>query len=148
MDFLPKNLTYVDKTNRCEVLASTEPKIILTTSGMGSYGPAQVYIPEYLTRKNSLIHFTGYTTEGTLGARLKEAEIGDTVQIGGMLVKKCAQVEYTTEYSAHGKADEMIAFLQQFHNLKMVLATKPTEANDHRFEQAQETQPDAAATQQ
>ena len=34
------------------------------------------------------------------------------------------------------------------HNLKMVLATKPTEANDHRFEQAQETQPDAAATQQ
>ena len=121
MDFLPKNLTYVDKTNRCEVLASTESKIILTTSGMGSYGPAQVYIPEYLTRKNSLIHFTGYTTEGTLGARLKEAEIGDTVQIGGMLVKKRAQVEYTTEYSAHGKADERIAFLQQFHNLKMVL---------------------------
>lgn len=93
----------------------------LTTSGMGSYGPAQVYIPEYLTRRNSLIHFTGYTTEGTLGARLKEAEVGTAVQIGGTLVKKYAQVEYTTEYSAHAKADEMIDFLKKFKHLKLVL---------------------------
>lgn len=120
-NFLPKNLTFVDKVNRGEVLASTMPKIILTTSGMGSYGPAQVYIPEYLTRRNSLIHFTGYTTEGTLGARLKEAEVGTAVQIGGTLVKKYAQVEYTTEYSAHAKADEMIDFLKKFKHLKLVL---------------------------
>ena len=120
-NFLPKNLTFVDKVNRGEVLTSTMPKIILTTSGMGSYGPAQVYIPEYLTRRNSLIHFTGYTTEGTLGARLKEAEVGTAVQIGGTLVKKYAQVEYTTEYSAHAKADEMIDFLKKFKHLKLVL---------------------------
>ena len=120
-NFLPKNLTFVDKANRDEVLTSTMPKIILTTSGMGSYGPAQVYIPEYLTRRNSLIHFTGYTTEGTLGARLKEAEVGTAVQIGGTLVKKYAQVEYTTEYSAHAKADEMIDFLKKFKHLKLVL---------------------------
>lgn len=120
-NFLPKNLTFVDKVNRGEVLTSTMPKIILTTSGMGSYGPAQVYIPEYLTRRNSLIHFTGYTTEGTLGARLKAAEVGTAVQIGGTLVKKHAQVEYTTEYSAHAKADEMIDFLKKFKHLKLVL---------------------------
>lgn len=120
-EFMPRNTQYVDKTNRCDVLASTETKIILTTSGMGSYGPAQVYIPEYLTRKNVLIHFTGYTTEGTLGDRLKKAKIGEPVQVGGTFVKKQARVEYTSEYSAHGKADEMIAFLKQFRNLKIVL---------------------------
>ena len=38
-----------------------------------------------------------------------------------MLAKKRAQVEYTTEYSAHAKADEMIAFLRQFKSLKLVL---------------------------
>ena len=120
-NFLPENLTFVDRTSRAEILESEEAKIILTSSGMGSYGPAQVYIPEYLTRENALIHFTGYTAEGTLGARLKEAEVGTPVQIGGTLVKKRAQVEYTTEYSAHAKADEMIDFLKKFKHLELVL---------------------------
>ena len=120
-DFLPQNLTFVDKTNRCSVLADTGTKIILTTSGMGSYGPAQLYIPEYITRENVLIHFTGFTAEGTLGHRLKETKVGDVVEVGGLFAKKKAQVEYTTEYSAHAKADEMISFLQQFSNLKLIL---------------------------
>ena len=38
-----------------------------------------------------------------------------------MILKKLAQVEYTNEYSAHAKADEMIDFLKQFNNLKLVL---------------------------
>ena len=120
-NFLPKNLTFVNKSNRIDVLEDTERKVILTTSGMGSYGPAQVYIPEYITREKALIHFTGYTAEGTLGSRLKNTEIGGTVEVGGILVKKLATVEYTTEYSAHAKANEMIAFLKQFSNLKLVL---------------------------
>ena len=120
-EFLPQNLTYVHKLNRKEVLEDFGCKIILTTSGMGSYGPAQVYIPEYITRENALIHFTGYTAEGTLGHRLKSAEFGEVVEIGGLFAKKKAKVEYTTEYSAHAKADEIIAFLKQFQNLKLIL---------------------------
>lgn len=103
------------------MLYDTNPKIIVTTSGMATYGPAQVYIPEYLSRKKALIQFTGYTAEGTLGNRLKIAEMGDIVQVGGLLVKKRANVQYTTEFSAHAKADEMIDFLNQFYNLKVVL---------------------------
>lgn len=132
-DFMPKNLTYVDRSNRCEVVLSQETKIVLTTSGMGSYGPAQVYIPEYLTRRNSLIHFTGYTTPGTLGARLKEAKIGDLVQVGGTLVRRMARVEHTSEYSAHAKADEMIAFLKQFKNLNLVLVNHGEPSIKERF---------------
>lgn len=120
-DFLPQNLTYVDKINRHEVLEDHDRKIILTTSGMGSYGPAQLYIPEYITRKNALIHFTGFTAEGTLGHRLQSTEIGEVVEVAGLYAKKNADVKYTTEYSAHAKADEMISFLKQFSNLKLVL---------------------------
>jgi len=120
-EFLPQNLTFVDKTNRQDILEDTGKKIILTTSGMGSYGPAQVYIPEYITRKNALIHFTGFTAEGTLGYRLQNTEIGEIVEVAGLFVKKNADVQYTTEYSAHAKADEMIAFLKQFTDLKLVL---------------------------
>ena len=120
-NFLPEKLITVNKSSRSEVLEDTERKIILTTSGMGSYGPAQVYIPEYITRENALIHFTGYTAEGTLGNRLKNTESGENVEVGGLITKKMAKVEYTTEYSAHAKADEMITFLNQFRNLKLIL---------------------------
>lgn len=120
-DFLPKNLTYVDNDTRAKLLENSSKKIIITTSGMGSYGPAQTYIPEYITRENVLIQFTGYTAEGTLGHNLKNAEHGKVVHVAGLIAKKMAEVEYTTEYSAHAKADEMIAFLKQFHDLKLVL---------------------------
>ena len=120
-DFLPENLTFVDKGIRGELLEDTHKKIIVTTSGMGSYGPAQTYLPEYIARKNALIQFSGYTAEGTLGSRLKNTETGDMVEVGGLMTRKRADVEYTTEYSAHAKADEMIEFLKQFKNLKLVL---------------------------
>jgi len=88
---------------------------------MGSHGPAPSYISEYISRKKALIQFTGYTAEGTLGRKLKNAENDSTVEVRGIITKKRAKVEYTTEYSAHAKADEMIQFLQQFKHLKFVL---------------------------
>ena len=88
---------------------------------MGSYGPAPQYIIKYIKQEKCSIQFTGFTTEGTLGARLKSAENGDIVSIGGMLCTKRARVEYTTEFSAHAKADEMIEFLQQFEDIKLIL---------------------------
>ena len=88
---------------------------------MGCHGPAQIYIPEYIGRKNALIHFTGYTAEGTLGNKLKRGKKGDVIEVGGMMVKKLADVEYTNEYSSHAKADEMIEFLKQFKDLRLVL---------------------------
>lgn len=121
VDFLPQNLCFVNKENRAQVLESDECKIIVTTSGMGSYGPAPQYIIKYIKQEKCLIQFTGFTTEGTLGARLKSAENGDIVSIGGMLCTKKARVEYTTEFSAHAKADEMIEFLQQFEDIKLIL---------------------------
>lgn len=121
LDFLPKNLTFVSKDNREDVLESEECKIIVSTSGMGTYGPAPQYIIKFIRNKKNLIQFTGFTPEGTLGYRLKCAQDGDVVQVGGMSVVKKAKVEHTTEFSAHAKADEMISFLRQFNNIKLVL---------------------------
>lgn len=123
VDFLPRNLTFVDKTTRDKVLFDRDKKIILTTSGMGNYGPAQLYIPEYIKRKNSMIHFTGYTAPDTLGGKLKSAKEGETVEVGGLVMEKSGMVEYTNEFSAHAKADEIIRFLTEFRNLKLVLVT-------------------------
>lgn len=132
-DFLPENLKYVDKSSRSAVAESNEQKIIVTTSGMGTYGPAQIYIPMYITRNNCLLQFTGYTAEGTLGSNLKKTEVGQNVMIGSVLRKKRAEVAYTNEFSAHAKADEMIEFLKQFHNLKLVLVNHGREKTKVKF---------------
>ena len=122
LEFLPKNFTFVDKNIRNTLLnESNTCKIILTSSGMGSYGPARTYIPAFLERRKMLIHFTGYTAVGTMGRTIKDTPDGEIVKVAGLLIKKRAKVEYTSEFSAHAKADTMIGFLKQFKNLKMVL---------------------------
>ena len=120
-EFLPQNVIYVDKTIRGNIIKDNKPKIIVTTSGMGSHGPAHTYIPIYITRKNVLIQFTGYVAEGTLGRELKDTPKGEAVKIGGVLYRKQADVEYTNEFSGHAKADEIITFLKKFEKINLVL---------------------------
>lgn len=121
-DFLPENFSYVDKVLRNSLLNENNScKIILTSSGMGSYGPARSYIPAYLGRQKVLIHFTGYTAPGTMGRKIKDTPAGEAVNVAGLLITKRAKVEYTSEFSAHARADIMIDFLKQFSNLKLVL---------------------------
>lgn len=120
-DFLPENVNFVSGSEqRSMVINDINRKIILTTSGMGSYGPAQEYISKLISSPNAMIHFTGYTAEGTLGRRLKDTEVGEDVKIGSLMKIKRAEVLYTTEFSAHAKADEMIAFLNRFSQINFI----------------------------
>lgn len=122
-DFLPENLHKVeDKNMRREFASDLDScKVIITTSGMGSYGPAQFYIPLYIGVENALIHFTGYCAEGTLGYRLKQAGKGEIVEVSGVKVIKRADVEFTNEFSAHAKADELTQFVKKFENPLFVM---------------------------
>ena len=121
LDFLPHGLTYVDEKLREKLLVNPETKIIVTTSGSGSYGPAPIYLQKYIGNPNAEIHFTGFLFEESLGRRLKETAIGEYVKVNGIMVKKMAEIKFTSEFSAHAKADEMIDFLKQFKSLKAVL---------------------------
>lgn len=121
-DFLPSSFDFVaGSDHRSKLIQDTNVKIILTTSGMGSYGPAQTYLPAFLRKKNALIHFTGYVAEGTLGRRLYDCPYEDVVFVGGLEVKKRADVKFTSEFSAHAKSDVLLSFLEQFNNTKLVL---------------------------
>lgn len=122
-NFLPENFQYVGGS-REELIQSRAQKIIVTTSGMGTYGPAQTYIPAFLMREKSLIHFTGYCAEGTYGRKLKDAKYGEFVTSGdggGTIALKKADVEFTTEFSAHAKCDELIGLMKMFKRLFSVI---------------------------
>lgn len=132
-DFLPKNLTYVnDKALRKRIINNNNCKIIVATSGWGTYGPTQTYLPALIGKPKVLIHFTsGYCAEETLAYKLKHANFGDDVKIGGVMAIKRAQVEFTNELSGHAKADELIGNIKGFNKLQFVLVNHgPKSAED------------------
>ena len=121
-NFTPQNFTVVDsKQKRNSIISDGNCKIILTTSGMGTYGPSRTYLPAMLSKKNCLIHFTGYLAEDSMGRTIYEAAPESVCEFMGLQVKKRAKVEYTSEFSSHAKSDELINFLRPFNDIKMVL---------------------------
>lgn len=147
-DFFPENFSFISKENRLEVLGDRRQQIVLTTSGMADHGPAKIYLEHWVGRKDVLIYIPGYTSPDTLGYQLQhpvderilkaefkgvkltpeqklqisESEVlNPKVFIFGRWLDMRAQVLTTSECSSHGKADEIIAFLQGFKHLNLVL---------------------------
>lgn len=114
-EFMPENVTFVDnKELRRFLKHDGTPKIIVASSGMGSYGPSQAYIEAYLNNPNSIIHATGYLSpDSKLGRIRDEGDYGTTFLD-------------TDEFSAHGKLEDLKKFVEPFYkggNLKSVLIT-------------------------
>lgn len=123
IDFLPRNVSFISSSEQRHALISDKnSKIVVATSGMGSYGPSHEYICKFISNPNAMIHFAGYVAEGSLGRRLKDAKIGDNVEIGSVKKIKQAEVLYTSQFSAHAKADEIInLFLKKFHKINFLI---------------------------
>ena len=121
-NFMPDNTTWIANGDERERIVNDDSqKIIVTTSGMGSYGPTQFYIPLLATNSNVVFHFTGFQCEGTVGRKLQDAKInGETVQVLGRMIKVNAKVYYTGEFSSHASQTDLIRFLGQFHNVKSI----------------------------
>lgn len=120
-EFVPKHARIlIRKEDINEIFEDDGQKIILTTSGMGNFGPAQEIIPYYLSDSKALIHFPGYVAENTVGRLLKETKKGENVATANYSTIKLANVEYTNEMSGHSKADELIEYLKMVGNINTV----------------------------
>lgn len=122
-NILPKNVTLVPRKKRNEYLSSNEPKIVIASGGMGSFGAAKIWISSRLSKKNAVIHFTCYLAKDTLGRALFDAKDNEEVIFGGETLSKKADIFYTSEFSAHAKSDKLIGFLKQFIKLNFVVIT-------------------------
>lgn len=119
-DFLPEGIQFVDPKGRSSILTDGRPKIVLTTSGMLSNGPAREYVPLFLEHPNSMIHITGYAAEETLARKLLEAADEETITIGGHSYKKRAKIKMTSEDTSHAPADIIVGFINQFNHVELV----------------------------
>ena len=122
-DFLPQNLTFVeDKELRKFLKHDNAPKIIVASSGMGSYGPSQTYIDKFAVNPNALIHATGHLSPNSkLGILRESNDIAATF----------CDID---EFSAHAKLEALKGFIKPFNheNVKSIIVThgEPTVKDD------------------
>ena len=121
--FLPENFSYASKNLRNQIINDHNQKIIISSSGMCSYGPAVTYISNFLSNKNYLIHLNGYSSEGSLARQLFDAINEDEaiIKIQGVHKIKLCDIDYSFEFSSHAKKDELITFLNKFNNIKLLM---------------------------
>lgn len=120
-NFLPYSFQFLDNNSRPAALNIKNKAIFISTSGMGSNGPAATYIPHFLPNPNALIYIPGYASEGTLARKIVEADYGEEVVFkDGHSVIKNALVKQTGQFSSHAPADVIIEFLQQFVPLSVI----------------------------
>lgn len=134
-DFIPEHTIFVDHDTRERVFLDTKPKVVLTTSGMLSNGPAKLYVPFFIERENALIQLAGYAAEGTIARALYDGKKESTITINGKVLIKRADVRTTREKSGHAFNDEMINFLKQFNNIIFLgINHGSTEAQEKMYE--------------
>lgn len=138
LNFLPYNIQYVDDKTRPEMLNIKDRAIFISTSGMGSNGPAATYIPHFLSNPNALLYIPGYASEGTLARKILEAEYGDLVEFkDGSSTVKNAEVKWTGEFSSHAPADLLIEFYNMFSPMSILFTHGELEKKEALEERTQ-----------
>lgn len=118
-----KNLQIIPEISD-EILNNSNPKIILTTSGMADKGKAPLYLSKLAMRKDVTVFFTCYLPNGTLGYKLNSLKKGTeyTFNIFGekVTIPINCDIISSNEFSSHAKGDQLINFLKIFPNLRGV----------------------------
>lgn len=109
----PENLTFVrDREQSKQLNSMSGPMVIIAGSGMANGGRIVHHLLQRLRDPTTVVLFTGYQAEGTLGRRLLEGE--PTVRIHGNEVDVRASVYKLNALSAHCDQGEMMYWLKQF----------------------------------
>lgn len=91
---------------------SSEPVIVLSSSGMANGGRVTRHLQNRLPDANSSVVFVGFQSEGTLGRHLLDGT--KSAWIGGKSVDVRAAIEQMPDYSGHGDYQDILGWLSHF----------------------------------
>ncbi len=106
-----------DQQMREEIINSSEPCIIIATSGMLNGGPSVEYFRNLVHDPKNTLIFVSYQVRGTLGRRVLEAGTGGQITLmtpDGRLetIKINMDVVSIEGFSGHSDIDQLIAYLR------------------------------------
>jgi metallo-beta-lactamase family protein len=109
----PKLLEFVRDSNQSKMLNSRPgPMLIISGSGMATGGRIVHHLKQRLSDPSTIVLFTGYQAEGTLGRRMLDGAV--SVEIHGEAVPVRASVRQLTSLSAHADSEEVLRWLENF----------------------------------
>ncbi|WP_271628638.1 MBL fold metallo-hydrolase [Caldicellulosiruptor sp. DIB 104C] len=130
--FLSENINVItDKKQREEVISSSNPCVIISSSGMLTGGPSVFYAEKLVENQNALIAITGYQDEESPGRKLLElTELPESerkIELNGKEYEvKCKVEKYGL--SAHADRDSILGFLAMLKPKTVVFAHGSEEA--------------------
>lgn len=98
---------------RNEVIASPDPAIIVSTSGMLTGGPVMEYLKKLAMDEKNMLLFVGYQAEGTMGRRIQKGWDEIPVEKGNKrkMVKLNLEVDTVEGLSGHSDRNQLINFV-------------------------------------
>lgn len=93
-----------------KVRERTEPRIIISSSGMLEGGRVLSHLEQLLPRRENTILISGYQAEGTRGRQLLDG--AKHVKIRGAHVRVRAEIAEDRQYSGHADASELVDWLR------------------------------------
>lgn len=91
---------------------NTEPKVIISASGMCEAGRIRHHLKHNLWRENSIILFVGYQAEGSLGRRLQDGV--KKVSLFGEEISVNAEIGTLHGTSGHADRDGLIRWIEGY----------------------------------
>ncbi len=109
----PAHLEFIRDSNQSKALNSQRgPMMIISGSGMANGGRIIHHLKHRLGDSSTIVLFTGYQADGTLGRRLIEG--ASTVVIHGQEIAVRARIEKLNALSAHADYGEIMKWLKNF----------------------------------
>ena len=109
---------------------TSEPKVILSASGMCEAGRIRHHLKHNLWKEENLILFVGYQSEGTLGRTLIEG--ADSVRLFGEDIIVRAKIRSLKGTSGHADREGLISWLSKFEKKpRTVFLNHGTEESIH-----------------
>ncbi|MHC1625588.1 MAG: beta-CASP ribonuclease aCPSF1, partial [Methermicoccaceae archaeon] len=114
--FLSDCFVRVDSRDmRAELLDSTEPCVILATSGMLNGGPVMEYFHSMAPNEKNTLVFVGYQAEGTMGRRIQRGwnEIPYSKNGRTETTKLNMEVETVDGFSGHSDRRQLMSYIHK-----------------------------------
>lgn len=117
-----KNVRFIsDAQDSKSCVADKSPKVIISASGMMTAGRSRHYVKSILPNTNDTILFCGFSTEGSLAGKIKNAKNQKTITIDKKVYKNKCGITCLNSFSSHMQREDLINYYKSINSTAIYL---------------------------